>query len=167
MTATHARPIAAIPATGVQHEVIPGCDSSLTVAGGRFETRSVLGRVLTRSGAAVPNFDVEVYDAPIDGDARADVELSAGNDGSFRARLSEFPELFDETTPSHHLVVRVITADVIPALRDVYVRPGDATDSVASTCWAAIRKARRGPCGPVAGLRARPHGKARPWPNSC
>lgn len=117
------------PEIGVAHETIPGCDGAPVAGGGRFETRvSVLGKVLSQSGAAVTDFAVAIYDAPADEDPRSDVALSTAADGSFRARLAEFPESIADSEPSHHLIVKVETSSLISAMRDVYVRPGDAVD---------------------------------------
>ena len=121
------------PATGPTHTPIPNCDPSPVNGGDTpFEPRaSVMGRLVTRSGGAVTGATFTVREAPApdgSGLVRGDVSASVAGDGSFRLRLTSFPDVSTDRTPPIHVVVRVDAAGVLPAFRDVWLRTGTATD---------------------------------------
>ncbi|MCC7535272.1 MAG: hypothetical protein IT379_03620 [Deltaproteobacteria bacterium] len=119
------------PGTGPAHTLIDGCDPSSPVAGGPLETRaSLLGRVVRADGSPVTSYAVRVLDAaegsmPAE---RSDVVLTVAGDGSFRARLTTFPEELAERTPPARVLV-AIESEAFPRLvRVAYLRPGDLRD---------------------------------------
>ncbi|MCC6669411.1 MAG: hypothetical protein IT375_37080, partial [Polyangiaceae bacterium] len=117
------------PQGGVSHTPIPGCDPIPSAPGPRFETRaSLIGRVVRASGAAVTGYTLAVYDAPATGTPRSDVTLSVAADGSFRARLSTFPESAPPRTPAHKVLVRITGTGFAPLTRVAYLYPGDAAN---------------------------------------
>jgi YD repeat-containing protein len=119
---------------GVSHTSIPGCDPTSTTGGETpFEMRaSVLGRLV--SGAApVTTATFTVTDAPLTATSaapasRADVLVQSAGDGSFRLRLTSFPDVDTEQTPPVHVVVRIEAPGLLPAFRDAWLRTGTAAD---------------------------------------
>lgn len=108
---------------------IPRCDSSPTTGDQPFETRaSLLGRVVTPSGTPVPNYTVQVFNAPANGTPRSDLELTTGNDGSFRGRLTTLPDVEAPGTPPTHLLLYIDSPNTLRVVRDAYVHAGDAVD---------------------------------------
>ncbi len=117
------------PTTGVSHIPIPLCDSMPTVEGGRFEDRaSIVGIVRDAADNPITGYSVAVYDAPASGVPRADITLTTMGDGSFRARLADFPQTQPDRTPPSHVIVKISSADFPTVMRDVYLRPGDVAD---------------------------------------
>ncbi|MBI3203074.1 MAG: hypothetical protein HYZ29_16170, partial [Myxococcales bacterium] len=117
------------PQGGVSHTPIAGCDPIPSAPGPRFETRaSLIGRVVRASGTAVTGYTLAVYDAPAAGAPRADVTLTVAADGSFRARLSTFPESAPPRTPAHKVLVRITGEGFAPITRVAYLYPGDAAN---------------------------------------
>ena len=118
--------------TGPVHTLIPNCDSSPIQGDGPFESRaSVMGRLVTRTGGAVTGASFTVREAaPPEGSglARGDVSASAGGDGSFRLRLTTFPDVATDRTPPLHVILRVDAPGVLPVFRDAWLRTGNATD---------------------------------------
>ena len=117
------------PVMGVSHVQIPGCDIAPPISSGRFETRaSLLGRLVDGSGSGINGATVTVFDGDTTAPPRNDVVLTTGNDGSFRARLTTFPESAPVGTPPHRVLVRVEAPGILPILREAYLRPGDVSD---------------------------------------
>jgi YD repeat-containing protein len=115
------------PVTGVTHTLIVGCDRLSTVAGGRYETRaSLLGQVTSVSGTPITTYAVTVFEVPVTGTPRSDLSLVTQSDGSFRARLTNFPEAVPAHTPPLHVLIRVAADGFLQVERDAYLRPGDA-----------------------------------------
>ena len=85
---------------------------------------SILGNVQTFAGAPVTGFTITIYDVPVGSTPRSDVSLSAGDDGSFRARLTAFPDSEPPGTPAHHLMMYVEAPGYLRAMREVYAHPG-------------------------------------------
>ncbi len=112
------------PIAGVTHTPISGCAGA--VPGQQFETRaSIMGRVIDGSGAAVTAFTIEVFNDRLDSPARTDVSTTINADGTFRTRLSSFPQSAVDRTPPQHVLVRV-EGDAFPTLlRSAYLRPGE------------------------------------------
>lgn len=73
-------------------------------------------------------YTLAVYDAPATGTPRSDVTLSVAADGSFRARLSTFPESAPPRTPAHKVLVRITGTSFAPLTRVAYLYPGDAAN---------------------------------------
>jgi RHS repeat-associated protein len=123
---------ACLASTGVTHTPIPNCDPTPVQGSAPFESRaSVMGRLVTRSGGAVTGATFTVTEAaPPDGSglARADVSASTGSDGSFRLRLTTFPDVATDRTPPLHVIVRIDAAGVLPAFRDAWLHTGTAAD---------------------------------------
>jgi hypothetical protein len=93
-----------------------------------FETRaSIIGRAVDGSGQPVTSPSIQVFDVPASGGARPDVSVSIDH-GTFRARLTQFPESELANARAHHALLRIDAAGKLPAFRDVYVHPGDAVD---------------------------------------
>ncbi len=112
---------------GVSHAAQPGCDRLPNLGGGRYETRaSLLGIVHSADGAAVSGYAVSVLEVPVSGAARSDLTVVAASDGSFRARLTGFPEVVPAHTPPLHALVRITAEGFLRVEREVYLRPGDA-----------------------------------------
>jgi len=120
------------PSTGVTHTPIPSCDPTPVQGDAPFETRaSLLGRLVTRAGAAVTGATFTVTEAPApdgSGLVRTDVSASVGGDGSFRLRLTTFPDVATDRTPPLHVIVRVDAGGVLPAFRDTWLHTGTAAD---------------------------------------
>ncbi len=121
------------PRSGVTHTPMAGCDATPTRGEDPFETRaSLLANVRTTSGTALVDFSVEVFDANADGGPmptpRADAMVTRAGDGSFRVRLSNFPEAEPERSPPHKLIVRVQPRDGFVVTREAYAHPGDVVD---------------------------------------
>jgi RHS repeat-associated protein len=115
------------PETGVLHTDIPNCRPTAGVPGAPFETRaSILGRVLHSDGSPVTAFSIQVYDERLDHEPRVDVLTEAASDGSFRARLGDFPESSPERSPPTQVILRVDGPEFPTIYRTVYLRPGDA-----------------------------------------
>ena len=120
------------PATGPTHTLIPRCDPSPIQGDAPFEPRaSVMGRLVTRTGGAVTGATFTVREAPApdgSGSIRGDVSASTGGDGSFRLRLTTFPDVATDRTPPLHVLLRVDAAGVLPVFRDAWLHTGTATD---------------------------------------
>jgi YD repeat-containing protein len=117
------------PVSGVSHLPIPNCDGAPTHSTGRFETRaSLLGRVVRADGSPISGYTLSVFDAPITGPARTDVVSTLATDGSFRLRLTGFPETVPDRTPPTRVLVKLEGTDFVPLLREAYLRPGDAVN---------------------------------------
>ncbi|MFO0737732.1 MAG: hypothetical protein U0270_17700 [Labilithrix sp.] len=115
------------PISGPFHTPIAGCDPTPTVSDERFETRaSILGQVVDRTGSPITGATFSVYDDRHVGAPRSDVVARVGADGSFRLRLTTFPESEPERSPVHRLVLVVEAPGRLPAERVTYARPGDA-----------------------------------------
>ncbi|MCA9588607.1 MAG: hypothetical protein KC657_24995, partial [Myxococcales bacterium] len=94
-----------------------------------FETRaSILGRVVDRAGAPLAGATFTVVDMPRTGLPRSDVSATVASDGSFRIRLTSFPEAEAERAPAHRMLVEIQAPGTLKATREVYARPGDAVD---------------------------------------
>ena len=117
------------PIGGVTHTPIANCDPIPSAPGVRFETRaSLIGRVVRAGGAAVAGYTLAVYDAPATTTPRSDVVLTVAADGSFRARLSTFPDSAPPRTPAHKVVLRITGEGFAPITRVAYLYPGDAAN---------------------------------------
>ena len=120
------------PATGPVHTPIPNCDPTPVQGTAPFEPRaSVMGRLVTSSGGAVTGASFTVTEAgPPDGSGavRGDVSASTASDGSFRLRLTTFPDVATDRTPPLHVLLRVDAAGVLPVFRDAWLHTGTASD---------------------------------------
>ncbi|MCW5777488.1 MAG: hypothetical protein KIS87_13710, partial [Phycisphaeraceae bacterium] len=117
------------PITGPVHVPIPHCDPTPTQGDAPFETRaSILGKLVSKSGAPLNDAIFGVYDERAEGAPRSDVEVQMASDGSFRLRLRDFPEAEPVRSPPHRLVLVIEAAGAIPARRVTYAHPGDAVD---------------------------------------
>ena len=118
------------PATGVcSNPAIPGCDPTPTTTGGALEPRaSLIGRVVTTSGAPFTGYAVTVFDAPAGPTPRSDVVATMGADGSFRVRLTAFPTSEPDQSPPHPLMMRIDSPGHLPALREAFAHPGAVLD---------------------------------------
>ncbi len=117
------------PITGPVHVPIPTCDPTPTSGEAPFETRaSVIGRVVSSAGGAVQGVTFTVYDQRATGTPRSDVIVQMGGDGSFRLRLTGFPEAEADRTPPHRLILLVDAPNKLRATREAYAHPGDAVD---------------------------------------
>jgi YD repeat-containing protein len=115
------------PVRGVQHDRIAGCGP--TQEGAPLETRaSIVGTVQAADGTPVTNVEIRVYDAPVSGPSRADVEVSQSQDGSFRARLTGFAQTRGARDAPVHVIVDVRSDEYLPATRDAYLDPGKIED---------------------------------------
>ncbi|MFZ5896860.1 MAG: RHS repeat-associated core domain-containing protein [Myxococcota bacterium] len=112
------------PVDGPIHTPIPGCGSALP--GEVFETRaSIMGRVTHADGTGVAIFTVAVFNDTLDSLPRSDVITSVGADGTFRTRLSQFPESSPDRSPPQKVLIRIESADFPTVFRKGYLRPGD------------------------------------------
>jgi RHS repeat-associated protein len=120
------------PATGVTHTTIPNCDPTPVQGNAPFESRaSLMGRLITSNGGAVTGASFTVTEAPApegSGAVRGDVSASTAGDGSFRLRLTTFPDVATDRTPPLHVLLRVTAAGVLPIFRDVWLHTGTAAD---------------------------------------
>ncbi|HEX6273899.1 MAG TPA: LamG-like jellyroll fold domain-containing protein, partial [Polyangiaceae bacterium] len=121
------------PINGVAHTLLAGCDQMPPVVGDRLETRaSLIGRVEDDLGGPINDFTVEVFDAlplePHDEDPRDDAVTSSAADGSFRTRLTAFPQVPTPGSPLHRVLVFVEGPDFVRMSREAYLRPGDVVD---------------------------------------
>lgn len=115
------------PIAGVAHAPIAACDPTPITSGQPFETRaSLLGRVVDAAGAPLTGYDVRVFDAPAIGSPRSDLAVRYAPDGSFRARLTSFPDAEPEHTPPRRVVVYVEAPGYVRAIREAYLHPGTA-----------------------------------------
>jgi RHS repeat-associated protein len=119
-------------ATGVTHTPIPNCDPTPVQGNASFETRaSLMGRLVTSNGSAVTGASFTVTEAPApegSGAVRGDVSATTAGDGSFRLRLTTFPDVATDRTPPLHVLVRVSAAGVLPIFRDAWLHTGTAAD---------------------------------------
>jgi RHS repeat-associated protein len=96
---------------------------------GAFESRaSILGKTIDSSGNPITNATLEVFDVPTTSAPRPDVVITHGQDGAFRARLTQFPDNEGADVPSHHELLRISAAGKLRTYRDVVLRSGDAVD---------------------------------------
>ena len=115
------------PLSGPFHTPVSGCDPTPTISDERFETRaSILGQLVDRSGAPVTSATFTVYDERRSGLPRSDVLARVGSDGTFRLRLTTFPDAEPDRSPPHRLVIVVEAPGLLPAQRVIYAHPGDA-----------------------------------------
>ena len=120
---------ACLPATGVTHTPVPGCDPTPVQGDAPFETRaSILGRLVSSSGASITGASFTVYDERASGTPRGDVVATVASDGSFRLRLTTFPDAEPDRSPPHRVVVVIDAPGTIRAFREGYAHPGDAID---------------------------------------
>lgn len=115
------------PATGPVHTPVAGCDPTpVQNADAALETRaSLTGKVVTPAGTAPPGVSFQVFDERMTGAPRADVQTTLTADGSFRIRLTSFPESEPERSPAHRLVLVVEAPGFLRAYRTAYARPGE------------------------------------------
>ena len=115
------------PVSGPVHVPVPGCDPTPVVGDDRLETRaSLMGRLIDESGTGLTGATFTVYDERRVGAPRNDVVVVQGNDGSFRLRLTSFPEEEPPRAPIHRLVVVIELSGRLPAMRVTFARPGEA-----------------------------------------
>lgn len=89
---------------------------------------SVLGRVVSASGAPLTGYAVQVFDIPSTGAARSDVSFAPAVDGSFRLRLTGIPSQAPEGTPPAHVVLKISAPGALTAAREVVLHPREVTD---------------------------------------
>jgi len=117
------------PITGVTHTAVPNCDPAPITGDAPFESRaSLIGRVVDTTGAPVTGYTLRVFPGTTTQPERSDVTLTAAADGSFRARLSSFPEVEPEGAGPTRLLVVIDAPGRIRAYREVYVHAGTALD---------------------------------------
>ena len=127
-----------------------------SVAPSLFEARaSILGRLVASGGAAVAGATFTVTEAPApdgSGVARGDVSAATAGDGSFRIRLTTFPDAEVEGTPPLRVLMRVDAAGVLPVFRDAWLHAGTAADlGVIKMVARDSASTSIGPAGGVAG----------------
>ncbi len=116
-------------AGGVTHTPIAGCDPTPVQGDAPFETRaSVLGRLVSSTGAAITGASFAVYDERASGAPRGDVVATVAADGSFRLKLTAFPEAEPERAAPHHLHVVIDAPGTLRAHREGYAHPGATID---------------------------------------
>ena len=117
-------------ASGVTHAPVASCDPTPVQSDGLpFESRvSIFGRLLSTAGAAVTGATFTVYDERASGAPRGDVLATNAPDGSFKLKLSAFPESEPERTPPHRVIVVIDSPGTIRAYREGYAHPGDTID---------------------------------------
>ena len=97
----------ATPPRDCSNPVIPGCDVNPVQASGlraeRLDDRP--GRRHQRR--PVTDYSLSVYDAPATGSPRSDLVFTTAGDGSFRARLTQFPTSEPAHSPPHHEMLRI------------------------------------------------------------
>ncbi len=89
---------------------------------------SVLGRVVSASGAPLTGYAVQVFDIPSAGAVRSDVSFAPAVDGSFRLRLTGIPSQAPEGTPPAHVVLKISAPGALTAAREVVLHPREVTD---------------------------------------
>jgi hypothetical protein len=120
------------PTLGVTHVLISNCDPTPVTGTLPFESRAaLLGRLVTRAGGPVTGATLTVTEAAApdgNGTVRTDVAVSTGGDGSFKIRLTSFPDTESEGTPPLHVHLRVDAPGVLPVFRDAWLHTGTAAD---------------------------------------
>ena len=120
------------PAFGPTHTPISSCDPTPVQGAAPFEARAALmGRLVTRTGGPVAGARFTVTEAAApdgNGAVRSDVAVSTASDGSFRIRLTSFPDAQADGAPPVHVLLRVDAAGVLPVFRDAWLHTGTAAD---------------------------------------
>ncbi|MDB5215539.1 MAG: Rhs family protein, partial [Myxococcaceae bacterium] len=115
--------------TGVTHTPIPNCDPTPVQGDAPFESRaSILGRTLSSTGATISGVTFTVYDERVAGAPRADVAATVGADGSFKIKLTAFPDAEPDRSPPHRLILVIDSPGTIRAYREGYAHVGTALD---------------------------------------
>ena len=110
--------------SGVFHTLIPACAGG--TPGAQFESRaSIMGRVSHADGSPVTAFIAHIFNDTLDSLVRTDAVTTIESDGSFRIRLTEFPESVAPRTPPQHVLIRLESDDFPSLLRSAFLRPGD------------------------------------------
>jgi RHS repeat-associated protein len=89
---------------------------------------SLIGHVVDAGGAALSGASFTVYDERATGTPRPDVSVGTGTDGSFRLKLTSFPQTEPARSPAHHLIVVIDAPGTLRAYREAYAHPGDTAD---------------------------------------
>ncbi|MBK9263222.1 MAG: hypothetical protein IPM54_25895 [Polyangiaceae bacterium] len=117
------------PLIGAVHTPIDGCTAPANSEDTVFETRaSLFGRVVTNTGVAATGYTVSIFDNVDVPSIRSDVSTSIGADGSFRARLTQFPTSAPVGSAPHHVLVRIQSPGFLDVFREAYLMPTDASD---------------------------------------